>query len=115
VFRELKEIKVQLNLDDFGTGYSSLSHLSKYPIDRLKLDRSFIKGMGASVQAAEIIRGVLLIARNLRINVVAEGVETAEQLEKLRSFGCDFAQGYHIAQPLEADAATRLIGSNPRW
>ena len=115
VFRELKEIKVQLNLDDFGTGYSSLSHLSKYPIDRLKIDRAFIKTMNGSAQAAEIIRGILLIARNLRINVVAEGVETPEQLEKLRAFGCEFAQGYHISQPVDPDVASRLIASNPRW
>jgi diguanylate cyclase (GGDEF)-like protein/PAS domain S-box-containing protein len=115
IFRELKEIKVQLNLDDFGSGHSSLSHLSKYPIDRLKIDKGFIKTMTGSAQAGEIIRGILLIARNLRINVIAEGVETAEQLEKLRAFGCEFAQGYHISQPLDPETATRLIASNPRW
>ena len=115
VFRELKEIKVQLNLDDFGTGYSSLSYLSKYPIDRLKIDRAFVKTMTGSAQAAEIVRGILLIARNLRINVVAEGVETAGQLDKLRSFGCEFAQGYHLAHPMDPEAATKLIASNPRW
>jgi diguanylate cyclase (GGDEF)-like protein/PAS domain S-box-containing protein len=115
VFRELREIKVQLNLDDFGTGYSSLSYLSKFPVDRLKIDRSFVMAMTGNGQNTEIVRTILQLAHNLKLNVVAEGVETAEQLESLRAFGCEFAQGYHLAYPLEGDSAGELIASGRRW
>lgn len=115
VFRELREIKVQLNLDDFGTGYSSFSYLSKFPVDRLKIDKSFVMAMTADGQNTEIVRTILQLAHNLKLNVVAEGVETAEQLESLRSFGCEFAQGYHLAYPLEGDSAGELIASGRRW
>lgn len=115
IFRELREIKVQLNLDDFGTGYSSLSYLSKYPVDRLKIDKSFVMAMTGNGQNTEIVRTILQLAHNLKLNVVAEGVETAEQLESLRAFGCEFAQGYHLAYPLEGDSAGELIASGRRW
>jgi|GEM_PF-638556 len=115
VFRELREIKVQLNLDDFGTGYSSFSYLSKFPVDRLKIDKSFVMAMTGNEQNTEIVRTILQLAHNLKLNVVAEGVETAEQLESLRSFGCEFAQGYHLAYPLEGDSAGELIASGRRW
>ncbi|MBY0502587.1 MAG: PAS domain S-box protein [Bryobacteraceae bacterium] len=115
VFRELREIKVQLNLDDFGTGYSSFSYLSKFPVDRLKIDKSFVMAMTGSGQNTEIVRTILQLAHNLKLNVVAEGVETAEQLDSLRAFGCEFAQGYHLAYPLEGDSAGELIASGRRW
>ncbi len=115
IFRELREIKVQLNLDDFGTGYSSLSYLSKYPVDRLKIDKSFVMAMTGNGQNTEIVRTILQLAHSLKLNVVAEGVETAEQLESLRAFGCEFAQGYHLAYPLEGDSAGELIASGRRW
>ena len=115
VFRELREIKVQLNLDDFGTGYSSFSYLSRFPVDRLKIDKSFVMAMTGNEQNTEIVRTILQLAHNLKLNVVAEGVETAEQLESLRSFGCEFAQGYHLAYPLEGDSAGELIASGRRW
>jgi diguanylate cyclase (GGDEF)-like protein/PAS domain S-box-containing protein len=115
VFRELREIKVQLNLDDFGTGYSSFSYLSKFPVDRLKIDKSFVMAMTGNGQNTEIVRTILQLAHNLKLNVVAEGVETAEQLESLRAFGCEFAQGYHLAYPLEGDSAGELIASGRRW
>ncbi len=115
VFRELREIKVQLNLDDFGTGYSSFSYLSRFPVDRLKIDKSFVMAMTGNEQNTEIVRTILQLAHNLKLNVVAEGVETAEQLESLRAFGCEFAQGYHLAYPLEGDSAGELIASGRRW
>jgi len=115
VFRELREIKVQLNLDDFGTGYSSFSYLSKFPVDRLKIDKSFVMAMTGNSQNTEIVRTILQLAHNLNLNVVAEGVETAEQLASLRAFGCEFAQGYHLAYPLEGDSAGELIASGRRW
>ncbi len=115
VFRELREIKVQLNLDDFGTGYSSFSYLNRFPVDRLKIDKSFVMAMTGNGQNTEIVRTILQLAHNLKLNVVAEGVETAEQLESLRAFGCEFAQGYHLAYPLEGDSAGELIASGRRW
>ena len=115
IFRELREIKVQLNLDDFGTGYSSFSYLSRFPVDRLKIDKSFVMAMTGNEQNTEIVRTILQLAHNLKLNVVAEGVETAEQLESLRAFGCEFAQGYHLAYPLEGDSAGELIASGRRW
>ena len=115
VFRELREIKVQLNLDDFGTGYSSFSYLSRFPVDRLKIDKSFVMAMTGNAQNTEIVRTILQLAHNLKLNVVAEGVETAEQLDSLRAFGCEFAQGYHLAYPLEGDSAGELIASGRRW
>jgi diguanylate cyclase (GGDEF)-like protein/PAS domain S-box-containing protein len=115
IFRDLREIKVQLNLDDFGTGYSSLSYLAKFPIDRLKLDQSFVQSMHGSEQSNEMVRGILMLARNLRLNVVAEGVETPEQLDRLRAYGCEFAQGFLFALPMLGPDAGALIETGRRW
>ena len=115
IFRELADLKVQLNVDDFGTSASSLAYLSQFPIDRLKIDRSFVKSLNGSGRANELIRGMLQLAHHMKINVVAEGVESQEQLDLLRKFGCEFAQGYLFAQPLDAPAAEELIQSERRW
>ncbi len=107
VLRALKKREVQVYLDDFGTGYSSLSTLHRLPLDALKIDRSFVGGMDGGTtgahKGAEIVRTIVALARSLGVRVVAEGVETREQLAALHDLGCDFAQGYLIGRPLPAD------------
>jgi len=98
----LHRLGVGLALDDFGTGFSSLSHLQRFPITQLKIDRSFVGRVGIGELA--MIEVIMQIARTLRLEVVAEGVESAEQVGRLRALGCELAQGYHFAKPLEAEA-----------
>lgn len=102
--QRLKEIGVHLAIDDFGTGYSALSYLKRYPIDTLKLDRSFVEGLGFDIEDTAIVHAVIAVAKTLGISVTAEGIETAEQLAQLRALGCDLGQGYYFARPLPADA-----------
>jgi len=111
----LHALKVQLSLDDFGTGYSSLSYLHRFPLQILKIDRSFVGGMNADRKNAEIVRAIVALARNLGMEVVAEGVETAEHLTALRALQCHYGQGYWFAKPLEAQAATALLHASPQW
>jgi len=106
---KLKSLGVKLLVDDFGTGYSSLSYLQRFPIDGLKIDRSFISGEGDPRENQEIVRTIIALARNLELDVVAEGVETSEQLESLETLGCGSAQGYWFSRPVDAAAAGRLI------
>jgi EAL domain-containing protein (putative c-di-GMP-specific phosphodiesterase class I) len=100
----LRDLGVGLALDDFGTGYSSLAHLRQYPIQRLKMDRSFVRGITGDRGDAAVARAIIGLARELRLAVVAEGVETAEQLALLGSFGCEEAQGFHLGRPMPAHA-----------
>lgn len=97
---KLKSIGVQISMDDFGTGYSSLSHLKDFPIDRLKIDRSFILDLPANAEDRAIVSTIITMAQNLHLKVIAEGVETEEHLNLLRYLYCDEAQGYFFAQPL---------------
>jgi diguanylate cyclase (GGDEF)-like protein/PAS domain S-box-containing protein len=115
ILRRLHALRVQLSLDDFGTGYSSLSYLHRFPLQILKIDRSFVGGMNADSKNAEIVRAIVALARNLGMEVVAEGVETAEQLTALRALQCHYGQGYWFAKPLEAQAATALLQASPQW
>jgi diguanylate cyclase (GGDEF)-like protein/PAS domain S-box-containing protein len=101
----LRELGVGIAIDDFGTGYSSLSYLRRLPVDALKIDRSFVSSMLESTESLEIVRAILSLAGTLRIATVAEGVETREQLEKLRELGCDFGQGYLFARPMPREEA----------
>ena len=102
---QLKEVGVGLAVDDFGVGYSYLSHLRDFPIDRVKIDRSFIAGLGAVAEDRTIVEAVIRLAHELGLGVVAEGVETEAQAAVLSTMGCDVAQGYHYAPPLTARAA----------
>jgi EAL domain-containing protein (putative c-di-GMP-specific phosphodiesterase class I) len=112
---QLKELGIQVQMDDFGTGYSSLSSLHSLPLDGLKVDRSFVGRMPGNPATRQMVRTIALLARGLDLAVVAEGVETTEQLEEVRAMGCDYAQGYLIAPPLEPDGMRALLAENPVW
>ncbi len=107
---QLKQRKIQLCMDDFGTGYSSLSYLHRFPLDTLKIDRSFVSPITAYGQKSEIVRTIISLAHNLGMNVIAEGVETLVQRETLRSLGCEFGQGYLFSRPVDSSAASQLLG-----
>ncbi len=109
MLKEMKALGVLLAIDDFGTGYSSLSYLSRFPIDTLKVDRSFVSRIGEDKENLEIVRTIITLAHNLKMNVIAEGVETAEQLSQLRDLGCEYGQGYYFSRPVSAEAASHLI------
>jgi diguanylate cyclase (GGDEF)-like protein/PAS domain S-box-containing protein len=111
LFAELRKMQVRVLIDDFGTGYSSMNYLSKLSIDGLKIDRSFIGAMRPTGEGLEIVRMILALARNLGLTVVAEGVETAEQMEFLRWLNGEFAQGYFFAEPLDATAAEGFLAA----
>lgn len=115
LLNKLRARKIELCIDDFGTGYSSLSYLHRFPVNTLKIDRSFIGRLEKNVENIEIIEAILTLAHHLNISVVAEGVETFTQLEQLRKLGCEEAQGYFFAKPLEPEVASNLILKNPTW
>src|ERR1700733_771853 len=112
VLDKLKSIGVQIAIDDFGTGYSSLAYLKRFPIDTLKVDRSFIRDIPADSGDMKITRAIIAMAHGLRLKVVAEGVETAEQLQFLRSLSCDAVQGYFLYRPLREDEVADVLKLN---
>jgi EAL domain-containing protein (putative c-di-GMP-specific phosphodiesterase class I) len=112
---QLKELGIELCIDDFGTGYSSLSYLHKFPIDTLKIDRSFVSRIGAAGENLEIVKAIVMLARSLGMDVVAEGVETPVQLAQLRGLGCEYGQGYLFSKPLDSEAATSFLRQEPKW
>jgi diguanylate cyclase (GGDEF)-like protein len=114
VLEKLKSIGVQIAIDDFGTGYSSLAYLKRFPIDTLKVDRSFIRDIPADSGDMKITRAIIAMAHGLRLKVVAEGVETAEQLAFLRAQHCDAVQGYFLHRPLPEDEVTLALKLNRR-
>lgn len=109
VLQDVKRLGIKLALDDFGTGYSSLNHLKRFPIDTLKIDRSFVRTVTTNADDASIVCAVISMGKNLHMRVVAEGVETREQLAFLQDRECPFGQGYYFSQPLSGAACTRLL------
>jgi diguanylate cyclase (GGDEF)-like protein/PAS domain S-box-containing protein len=109
MLHQLRDLGIQLSIDDFGTGYSSLSYLHRFPIDTLKIDRSFVIKMIENNENIEIVRTIIMLAQNLGMDVIAEGVETKEQLALLRKLKCENGQGYYFSTPLEAVDAENLL------
>lgn len=106
---ELKSLGVKLAIDDFGTGYSSLSYLKRFPVDTLKIDRSFVAGLGQNAEDTAIVQAVVTMAHTVGLTVTAEGVESTEITTHLQGLGCDLAQGYHFAKPLSSSGLTAML------
>ncbi|UBF24677.1 EAL domain-containing protein [Kovacikia minuta CCNUW1] len=115
LLQRLKSLNLQLSIDDFGTGYSSLSYLHRFPTNTIKVDRSFVSRMGDGSEDAQIVQTIIVLGHNLGMDIVAEGVETAEQLAALRSLGCEYGQGYFFSKPLTVEAAEKLLKADPEW
>jgi diguanylate cyclase (GGDEF)-like protein/PAS domain S-box-containing protein len=109
---QLKRLGVRLAIDDFGTGYSSLSYLQQFPVDILKIDRSFIDGLHRGANDAALVRTIVTLAKTLALVTIAEGVEDRRQYRRLRELGCDFAQGFLFSEPLDAEAVVALLGAD---
>ena len=108
--KQIKDLGIRISLDDFGTGYSSLSYLHRFPIDTIKIDRSFVMRLNIS-KNSEIVRAIINLAANLGMEVIAEGVETEEQAAKLTAMNCGYVQGYMFAKPLPADEVRDLLAA----
>lgn len=115
VLQQLRALGIDLGIDDFGTGYSSLSYLHRLPINSLKVDKSFVKGMVEKREHGEIVKTIITLARSLGIRVIAEGVETLEQLRELRRLQCDAGQGFLFSKPAEAESVEKLIVLRNQW
>jgi FOG: EAL domain len=115
ILAELKKLQIQLYIDDFGTGYSSLSRLHTFPTDALKIDRAFVSRMTEDKGNEAIVQTILILASHLGMDVIAEGIETLEQLNLLRALQCEYGQGYFFSKPVDSIAATLLIESQPEW
>jgi diguanylate cyclase (GGDEF)-like protein/PAS domain S-box-containing protein len=115
MLQQIKSLGIRLAIDDFGTGYSSLSYLHRFPLDTLKIDRSFISGMGDDGEGMEIARTILPMANNLQLDVVAEGVETIQQVTLLKKLQCKYAQGFYFSRPLSAEGTAALLAGDLTW
>lgn len=115
ILTSLKELGVQLSIDDFGTGYSSLSYLHRLPFDTLKIDRSFVNSVGENGEDSEILQTIISLAKNLKMRVIAEGIETESQLNILKNLGCDYGQGYLMSKPLPQDVMEELLHKKQFW
>jgi len=116
--QEIRDLGVSIHMDDFGTGYSSLSYLKHFPIDVLKIDRSFIEGAIDDKTDASLVEAVVLIGHSLSLKLVGEGIETQQHYDYLRSLGCDYGQGYLISKPIIATELITLcqqVDNKPKW
>ena len=108
----LRALGVHVAVDDFGTGFSALGALKHYPADSLKIDRSFVDGLGSNAQDTAIVHAVIAFAKTLGLRVTGEGIETAEQFEQLRALGCDHGQGYYFAKPLPEESVQPFLAAH---
>jgi len=115
LLKQLRDLSVKLSIDDFGTGYSSLSYLNRFPVDTLKIDRSFVSGMADQTENLGIVQSVVGLAHTLGMNVVAEGVETAQQMDSLKGLDCEFGQGYLFSRPVDEAGAAHLLDTYSAW
>jgi EAL domain-containing protein (putative c-di-GMP-specific phosphodiesterase class I) len=113
VLRALKDLGVRLHVDDFGTGYSSLSYLKRFPVDAVKVDRSFVDGLANDPEDIAIVEAIISLAHTLGIEVIAEGVESLPQLQALQAMGCESAQGYLFSRPVPAQDVARTLVEIP--
>ena len=112
MLKDLKQSGVSLAIDDFGTGYSSLSYLKRFPIDRVKIDQTFVRDLSTDTDDLAIVKAIIAMAKTLRLYVIAEGVETTEQLELLQREGCHEYQGYLFAKPMDATTISKLLNTS---
>jgi diguanylate cyclase (GGDEF)-like protein len=115
LLKNLRALGVRLSIDDFGTGYSSLSYLHRFPIDMLKVDRSFVSSMEDGTENGEIVRTIIALAKTLNLSVVAEGIESIHQLHQLRILGCEYGQGYLFSRPVTTEDAQAILDDSDRW
>jgi EAL domain-containing protein (putative c-di-GMP-specific phosphodiesterase class I) len=115
IMTALKSLKIKLAIDDFGTDYSSLSYLKRLPVDTLKIDKSFVDGLGVDPENTAIVQAILSLAKSLELHVTAEGIENAEQFALLKDLGCDIGQGYYFSRPLPPADAEKLMEQNVGW
>lgn len=115
MLKQMRELGVQLSIDDFGTGYSSLSYLHRFPINTLKVDRSFVSTMEDGSENGEIVRTIIALAKALKLSVIAEGIESIHQLHQLRILGCEYGQGFLFSRPVPANEIERILANKSRW
>jgi len=115
MLRSIKQLGIQISIDDFGTGYSSLSYLHRFPIDTLKIDRSFVNAIERGTENSEIVRTIVYLAKALNLNVVAEGIENIRQFHQLNLLGCEYGQGYLFSRPLPAHEIEKLLSEGLHW
>lgn len=115
LLKDIRDRNIQISIDDFGTGYSSLSYLHRFPLNSLKIDRSFVSQMNRDAENFEIVRTIITLAHTLSMDVVAEGVETPDQYYQLRQLGCEFSQGFLFSKPVPIEAATQMIATCASW
>jgi len=115
MLRQIRALGIELSIDDFGTGYSSLSYLHRFPLNTLKIDRSFVIHMTGNSENTEIVRTIVMLAKTLGMDVIAEGVETQEQLAQLWALDCKYGQGYFFSKPVSGSVAGKLVQSGKQW
>jgi EAL domain-containing protein (putative c-di-GMP-specific phosphodiesterase class I) len=115
ILKELRKRRILISIDDFGTGYSSLSYLHSFPVDTLKIDKSFVQRLNLTSENIGLIPVIISLAKTMNMNVIAEGIELPEQLKILRELNCGLGQGYFFAKPLPGEELINLLSLTPRW
>jgi len=115
ILKKLRSMGIRISLDDFGTGYSALNYLARFPVDALKIDKSFIKMIGLQEESLRIIEMIKALANHLGLTLIAEGVEDSTPIPFLRSINCEYAQGFYFAKPVDSQSATRLLAQGKQW